>query len=251
MEPIYRQELTVTSAAVDCFGRLKPSMLLHYAQEIAGAHSAMLSHSYDALMEKGLFWAIIRNHIQIDRLPMVGESITLETWPMPTTRSAYPRATVGYDKEGRRLFCMIGLWVLMDANTRAMVLPGKSGVIVEGILRGTELAVPKSLLPKPLGNTRSRQVCFTDLDRNGHMNNCRYLDWLDDLTSGEFHLTHTVKEMTLCYLNEAREGQTLDLSWEQGENGSVLVDIHRDTGKADGTFDRVFAAKMIWEPVVL
>mgnify|MGYP002517044180 CR=1 FL=1 len=28
------------------------------------------------------------------------EDITVETWPMPTTRTAYPRATVGYDAQG-------------------------------------------------------------------------------------------------------------------------------------------------------
>ena len=36
MEPIYQQEFHINDAAVDCFGRLRPSMLLFYVQEVAG-----------------------------------------------------------------------------------------------------------------------------------------------------------------------------------------------------------------------
>ena len=37
MEPIFRQEYEITAFHLDCFGRTKPSVLLHFAQEAAGA----------------------------------------------------------------------------------------------------------------------------------------------------------------------------------------------------------------------
>ena len=251
MEPIYRQKFHIEPTAVDCFGRLKPSMVLLYAQEVAGHHSDLLTLTYDSLAAKGLFWAVIRNRVQITRLPMSGETITLETWPMPTTRTAYPRSTVAYDEQGQELFRSVSLWILMDLNTRAMVLPGNSGVTVDGTLRGTELASPRSLAPKPMDNSRSRIVCFTDLDRNRHMNNARYLDWITDLLPAEFHRTHPMRELTLCYLNEAREGQTLDLHWDTDPNGDLLVDIHRKKEENPADYDRIFAAKISFDNVVL
>ena len=36
-------------------------------------------------------------------------------------------------------------------------------------------------------NSVTREVRFTDLDRNGHMNNCRYLQWVSDLLPSAFH----------------------------------------------------------------
>jgi len=42
MEPFYKQTFTVTDLHVDRFGRLKPSVLLYFAQEVAGKHAAML-----------------------------------------------------------------------------------------------------------------------------------------------------------------------------------------------------------------
>ena len=38
MEPQYVQNFTVDDMAVDRFGYLKPSAILYYAQEVAGAH---------------------------------------------------------------------------------------------------------------------------------------------------------------------------------------------------------------------
>ena len=140
MEPIYKQTLTLNDSCVDRYGRMKPSMVLFCAQEVAGKHSELLGAGFDDLAQKGIFWAVIRQKVQITRLPITGETIRLETWPMPTTRVAYPRSTVAYDENGNECFRAISLWVLMDAESRAMILPGKSGVEVSGTLLGSELA---------------------------------------------------------------------------------------------------------------
>ena len=145
MEPIYTQEFQLTDLYVDCQGRLLPSKILYLMQEVAGTHFAKLSMDYEALAEKGLFWAITRNKVQISRLPMRGETLRVETWPMPTTRVAYPRSIVAYDEAGNEVFRSITLWVLMDLGSRSMILPGKSGISVEGTLRGNELASPLGL----------------------------------------------------------------------------------------------------------
>ena len=240
----YRQTFQIEDIHLDCFGRVKPSVLLYFAQEVAGKHAALLGADWDTLNSKNLFWAIIRHHIQVNRLPISGETVTLETWPMPTTRVAYPRATVCYDEGGNVLFRTVALWVLMDTESRAMVLPGKSGVRVDGILCGNELALPGSLPPAKTEQTVRRQVGYAELDRNLHMNNTRYLDWIDDLLSSDFHRAHPVQEISLCYLSEAREGQTLTLSWELSRDGLLVVDASREKPGLPGSHERVFAAKI-------
>ena len=244
MEPIYSEEFKITDLYIDCFGRLLPSKILYMMQEVAGNHFAQMAMDYDSLAQRGLFWAITRNKVQITRLPMRGETIRLETWPMPTTRVAYPRSIVAYDEDGNEVFRSITLWVLMDANNRSMVLPGKSGIDVVGTLRGNELASPLGLPAKALVNRRKRYVNFTDLDRNAHMNNTRYLDWVYDLLGAEFHKDHTLREFTLCYLNEAREGQQLELSWDFPEAGCLMMDANRHQ---EDKSDRVFAAKLLFD----
>ncbi len=244
MEPIYQQDFEIRDICVDRYGRLKPSTILYFAQEVAGQHCTELALDYDTLARRRLFWAVTRHRVQVTRLPMRGETVHIETWPMPTTRVAYPRSMVAYDAEGNECFRSISLWVLMDLDTRNMILPGKSGIVVSGTLRGTELALPNGLVPKPMTNGRSRDVCFTDLDRNGHMNNTKYMDWIDDLLPSAFHEEHPVKEFTVCYHSEAREGQNLALSWDFLDDGCLRVDAHRKGEQRD---ELVFSAKMLFD----
>lgn len=224
MEGTYTQEFTLTDLYLDGFRRLKPSVLFYLIQEVSGNHAARLGAGWETLAEKGVFWAIIRHRVQINRLPRAGEIIRLETWPMPTTRTAYPRATVAYDEKGELLFSSHALWVLMDLNTRAMVLPGKSGVDVPGQLRGLEIPAPGPVSPQLHEQWTQRHVGYSLLDRNGHMNNTYYLDWLDDLNSSDFHQTHSLKQVNICYLSEAREGQDVRLFHRLDEENILHVE---------------------------
>ena len=242
MKPIYQKEYTLTDAAVDCFGYLKPSMLLFYCQDVAGHHCQILGTDMEALSEKNLLWAIIRQKVQVTRLPKSGETIRIETWPMPTTRTCYPRSTVAYDENGNELFRSIGLWVLMDRDSRAMILPGKSGVDVQGLLTGTELATPGSLAPREMEHLHKRQVCYTDLDRNSHMNNTKYMEWISDLLPSSFHQNKKVQEFTVCYHAEAREGDLLHMSWQLRDD-MLQVESWRNASE-ENNFHRVFAAQV-------
>ena len=241
MEPIYSQEFLINDLCVDRFGYLKPSGMLFFAQEVAGQHCTELSVDYDTLMRRRMFWAVIRHRVQITRTPMRGETIRVETWPMPTTRVAYPRSVVAYDEAGNECFRSISLWVLMDMDSRNMILPSKSGIEVAGTLRGTELAPPGALTPGKPMQRRRRFVNFTDLDRNGHMNNTRYFEWIYDLLPSAFHGSHRVKEFTVCYFSESREGDELTLCWDLPVADRMQVDIHREK---DGKDQRVFSARI-------
>lgn len=238
---VYRESFTISHIHVDCHGNVKPSVLLYFAQEVAGAHCQALVPE----QPENLFWAISRNKVQFTRIPVLGETITLETWPLPATRVAYPRSTIAYDEMGNEVFRAISLWVLMDKESRAMILPGKSGVDVPGIFRGTELTVPRSILPAPLQNNVLRQVRFTDLDQNQHMTNTRYLDWVGDLLPSAFWAAHPLKELTVCYLNEALEGQTLSLGWEFLEGNCLQVEALRPDA-AEKKTERIFSCQLLF-----
>lgn len=243
MEPIFRRTFEITGMHTDRFNRLKPSALLYFVQETAGAQCDLMNLDWETLAKKKLFWAITRHRVQITRMPMKGETITVETWPMPTTRVAYPRSVVAYDSRGNEIFRTISLWVLMNPETRAMVLPGKSGVEISGILRGTELPAPGSLIPACLSARRTRQVCFSDLDINGHMNNTKYLDWVGDLLPSTFHGVNVPKEFLLCYNAEAREGDHLTMNWEMEDASTLRVDTFRD-GENGEESHRIFSARI-------
>lgn len=247
MELVYTQEFEVTQPYADPFGRLKSAAMLTLAQQAAEGHCRQLQLDRQALEPKGLFWAVLRHRLQIDSLPVLGDRIVIKTWPMPTTRVAYPRAMAAYSEDGRRLFRCVSIWVLMDAKSRAMVLPGKSGVQVPGTLQGEEPELPASLNPKDLPCQTERTVRYSHLDQNGHMNNTCYLEFVEDLLPASFHSTHVPHEITLCYLSELRQDEQITLQWELTQQGVLLADGHRKTTDVSQGKERVFTAKAVYE----
>lgn len=241
MELIYRTQITISVTDCDCFGRLKPSAILSMIQQAATNQCLQLNMGWEDMAKKNMFWAVIRQKVLITRLPSYDQRITLETWPGKTSRVAYPRSAIAYDEQGNELFRVIGLWVLMDLTTRAMILPKESGIVVPGYVRGDELALPKSLAVKHLSGHATRQVMYSELDLNSHMNNARYLDWMDDLLPSFFHKEHPIKEFTINYSSEARESENIDLQYELTPEGQFYVEATRIQDNPSTDHHRVFA----------
>lgn len=239
MEQVYSQTFFVSDLLVDRHRRMKPSAILYLTQEISQSHCNLLRLDWETLAQKGLFWAVIRHGVRIRRLPTAGEHLTLQTWPMPTTRTGYPRNVVAFDEAGQEVFRVCSLWVLMSQDGRSLVLPRKSGVEVNGVTFGTELEIPGSLTPKQTMLRSTRRVCFSDLDRNGHTNNARYLDWVADLMDSDFHKAHVPKEMQMCYFNESREGDILQLTY-QPEGTGLFAEVSREAPESHNA-QRIFA----------
>lgn len=241
MDLIFEQTVTVQNGDVNKNGVMKLSALLHAVQEISGGHSDRLGHTWDALAGMGLFWAVLRHRAVIHRLPKVGEVMHLQTWPMPATRSAYPRAVRAMDSQGNILFETVSLWVLMSTQTRTMVLPGKSGVVVPGILRGIEADSPSSLSPGNHENAALWCVGADDLDINGHVNNAKYLDYVENLMENK---ALSPGELTVCYLAETLLGQEITLRWSLSEDGNLSVDGTRPRVDDMEKAERVFAVRL-------
>jgi len=185
-----------------------------------------------------------RSHLRIYRAPRLNEKLIVETWPMPATRSAFPRAAVVKSETGEVLYRCTTLWALVNKTTRRLVLPEASGVTFPGCILGDELPVPNSFAAAPLGEISLRKVCFSELDLNGHMNNTKYLDWVNDLLPSGYHKEHPFRDVNICYLSEALEGQTLTLSLNHLEDGSLQVDgLRTETNDLDKK-NRVFSVKV-------
>ena len=225
---IYEKVYEITEPLCSCAG------LLHLAQEAAGEHSTNLGFSWEQLQAQGLFWAVIRTKAEITRLPKAGETLTARTWPLPTTRTAYPRQVRLLDEAGQEVAQVLSLWVLMDVASRRMVLPGKSGITVEGITLGCELELPGSLTPVTQGERRTVTVTDDLLDRNGHMNNAKYLQWVQ-AAAGDRQLAG----FTLNYLAEALPGDELELICRETETGLNLDILKENT--------RIFSANALFK----
>ena len=110
---------------------------------------------------------------------------------------------------------------------------------VSGFVLGGEPESPRALPSKEQERVERRVVGKTQLDRNGHMNNTRYMDWVMELVQED----RPVKGFDLCYFNEGRLGDFMELG-SSLTGDTLTVDIHRENTDVHGKKERIFAASV-------
>ena len=105
---------------------LKPSSLLDLAQEAATASADELGFGYADLKPKGYGFIIVNSYCEFRRPVMLGERITMQTWPLPPRRVFFERhyrALVG-DEE---VAAVASRWCLVDLQNFSLLLPEAMG----------------------------------------------------------------------------------------------------------------------------
>ncbi len=211
MQKTYRESTQLQIRNCDLTGHWRPGDMMEFLQEAAGTHSSLLGASRTALRQQGIAWVLTRIEVEMDRWPGAGDTVSVETWPMPTRRCFFPRCYLLRDGENREIGRAGSLWVLLDLNTRHMTTP-------ENIVR---LIPDNSDLPAPIGlpapvrqiagtlETVEKRPEYTDFDTNLHVNNCRYVDWCCNMLGVETLAQSELARFALNFDQEIRPGMAL------------------------------------------
>lgn len=215
MEPvaIYKTKHRIEISDVDFMKKLRLSILFRYFQDIASLHAEKLGVGIETLeKERRLAWILMRMRVEIVRMPIWDEEITLETWPQEP-RLFCERDYYVKDAEGKIIIRAASVWAIFDMKARKL---SRDKITYEGL--GTivkERAIEnKKRPPNPPGQFEpayKKVVGYSDVDMNGHLNNSRYIDYIMDCFSLEGHQKYQVKAIEVDYLNEALPGDSLVL----------------------------------------
>ena len=179
---IYSFSYRLKSRDVNKFRHFRPSQLFELLQEAATEHSELLHVGIAEIRQKNLMWVLARQIVEILQMPVYGQTVTLETWPGRTVHSLYPRYYRLLDEEGQPLVNSSAIWMLADVNERVPVSSAKSGIDFGFEKRGIELSLPSPSRSFFTDRTASFLVPFSYIDMNGHMNNTRYFDLVDNFS---------------------------------------------------------------------
>ncbi len=179
MRKTYSEDILIRTYQADMTNHLTPAALLQLMQEMAGTHAELLNIGRSALIPQDLAWILTRVEVHMDRWPTAGQTLTIETFPMPNRRWFFPRYFIFRDVNGMQIGYAGSLWALLNIKERRMskpdpilhLMPDNSDLTAPMGLPATvsEVAIPPvtaTLLPQ-----------YSDLDVNGHVNNTRYIDW--------------------------------------------------------------------------
>ena len=191
--------------------------LFRMLQDISGEAAARWNASGEDIKEKGLMWVIIRYDIRLARMLRAGEPLAFLTWASPVRHRMSQRHYVASDESGECVLSGSGIWAVVDYNTRSMIDPSKRDVLIHGEVTGQEQPRPETPVHLPLTSQTDYVVTDSVLDINGHMNNTRYFDLVQDCIREETEEL-SLRRVRAVFNNEAREGDTIRVSWGRDEN---------------------------------
>ena len=179
MSSVYTETLELRACSCDMSGAWKPSAILETMQETAGVHSRIFGLGRDVMDAMNIAWVLSRLTVRFDRVPVVGETITVETYPTPNRHMFFPRTHIFRDGTGAQVGCANSLWVLMDLTERKLT---RSDEVLAHMPDNTGMAMLPGMpaTVKPLsGEPVTGEVIprYSELDMNRHVNNTKYLDW--------------------------------------------------------------------------
>ena len=180
-----------------------------------------------------LAWVLMRKHIRIYRIPMLGETLRMRTHPSGFEKVFTYRDYRVWDEEGNKVAEVSTTWLCMDTQTRRMTR-------IPEHIRAMELPPKEDCLPIPertplsFGETTHQlryRVNWFDLDFNSHLNNVQYVQWMLEAAPEELLQGSQVAEMELQYKAESLLGDELVSEVETTEEG---ICRHRLVRPSDG-----------------
>lgn len=244
LQKIWPEKFLIQWYDTDLNGQIKMSAIANYLQESAWRHANHLGFGYEETKKRNEFWVIISLMVRMTGFPEWGETITVETWPKGIDRLFAFRDFKIMDENGAVIGAATSTWMILDQDTRRP----KSVDIVKPVLHmavnqgGLDGNAPLLMPLKEISATELRQVRFSEVDQNGHVNNIRYIDWCLDTLSAEWHKTHRIRSMVINYLSEVKADEMILIATGPARDHSQVIQ-----GSRQGDGKTIFRTRMDWE----
>jgi acyl-ACP thioesterase len=243
---VWKENHTVGFTAVDESGALTLAAAFDYFQEAAIRHAENLGVGRDPMSALGQGWVLSRLSALLRRRPRQTEELTVRTWPRGWERLFAIRDFDIQDQAGTPVVIARSCWLIVDMEKRRPLRPRTAMEklpLNEGLDALTDGG--KGLdAPANMEKAAERTAAYSDIDFNGHMNNARYVQWIQDiLEPGSLAQAKTMR-LDINYLREVKLGETLEL-WKAPiltPRGAAMAVEGRREGQA------TFRAELLLDP---
>jgi len=248
---ILAQESTIRFGDIDQSDTMTIGATFDLFQEAAINHAEDLGVGREAMTKSGQVWILSRLSVFMERRPRFGEKVTLRTWPRSSNKLFAIRdyaitgngaeASSNNSAEGAAAGAVVrgrSAWLIVDLEKRRPLRPQAlietlppnegSNALPGANPEGND--PPPSLTVREFSRKQSvlRRACYSDIDYNGHVNNTRYIQWIQDVLEPEILETAKQIRLDINYLSEVRYGETIRLYL-------LPIDANSMPGSPDGS----------------
>ncbi|MHB1483232.1 MAG: acyl-[acyl-carrier-protein] thioesterase [Saccharofermentanales bacterium] len=249
-------EYTVRSTETDIHDELQLFSLLSMLQEAASIDADISGLGASCLDSKGLCWVLLRTSIRLFAIPKWQDRITIDTWTNGVERLFSIRDFIITDQNKRLLGKATTSWLVADKITHH---PQKITALENELVFKTSISALGFSSPKldetmaclPSSPILTRNVGFSDIDRNMHANNTRYAAWCLDAIGKKGIPSANLAGIDINYVTEAKLGEDIDLYLSDmpvnksfnpdAKTASLILGKHREENKT------AFIAIIYWD----
>lgn len=230
---IYQEKHYIAENETDLTGKASLGKMVELMLLASSKQSDMLGVSEKKLNDMGYGWVITQHLLEITRLPIVNEEVTVETQATAYNRYFTYRDFYIKDKDGEILLKMHTSFVMLDLKARKI-----TRIIDEMIAPFAPKASKKiERLPIPEKLTtptqeKNYQVRYFDIDSNRHVNNVHYFEWMLDVLGKDFLVKHDPVKVNIKYEHELYYDEvcTSRVELVEQENLTTVHEILRPDG---------------------
>ncbi len=242
----YREACKVRAYEIDSRKEMNVPALVRLMQEAAMQNVIHLKLSVWDLSPQGISWVLHRMRLEVIRMPVLGESIVVYTYPSGFERLFTYRDFCVTTPAGEVLAWSSTRWLLMDTQTRRLKpLP-------PFILDLADRMPPEDrCLPRPTGDIpdcpapdfqKDFTVGWHDLDFNHHLNNTHYILFMLESLPSEWLEKKRLKTLDIQYRLEGKLNDPLTASGKMTESN---VFVHLLMRQSDG--NELAKGKSTWD----
>ena len=209
-------KMTIEINEVDDMGEYFFHHLLNQFAKIATVNAIKIGVWNQKMMSQ-YGWVVAKQYLHLDEPICLHDEIELLTAISKGSFVSFPRYY--YIKKNQKVIgTCSSVWTLLDIQRRRMVSPQKIGIVFPKASQEPLLDLPPAIQKNlEMKYIKEREVLYSDVDINQHMNNTRYVEWALDFIDFEKHHQCYISDMNIQYRKEIRPCEMVKLF--MGEDG--------------------------------
>jgi acyl-ACP thioesterase len=244
---VWQETFPVRFCDIDKSDRLTLDAAFKYFQEAAICHAENLHVGRQDMARTGQVWIISRITVSVDRRPAYCEMVTVRTWPRGGEKLFAVRDYDIRDKDDIPVVSARSGWVIVDMEKRRPLRPQS---VMDALPQNEGLnsldRSPASLEERGnLQKTGEKKALYTDIDYNGHVNNVRYIQWIEDTLAPGLIESAGKMRFDINYMSEVLEGEVTEI-FSAPIEGEIAVNsgAFAFEGRKQGSGQTAFRAEL-------
>jgi acyl-ACP thioesterase len=206
-------DFRITSADTDMCKRIRAGAIVNLLIQSAINSAESLGFGFKGLRKQQLYWVLSRMTVEIYHPLTWNQEVQVETWPKTIERLLYMRDYILRDKSQNIVARATSGWLAIDAETKRPKLLNEieAEMFVHLNEKHALKESPEKLQSTIEGDTFDVQSSYFDFDLNGHVTSTRYIDWMMDTFTVEFHKNNFPKSFSINFMKETLPGDSLTI----------------------------------------